>query len=71
MGSGNGRFLAYYADLHVLPSMNLELNKNLFCILYTCTLIPLEHFCHLYSGTLKPVLIQTTQNNPNFKMIAQ
>ena len=71
MDSRNGRFLAHNTDLHVLPSMNLELKKKLFCIMYTCTLIPLEHFCHLYSGTLNQFCSKQLKNNPNFKMIAQ
>ena len=40
MGSRNGRFLAYNADLHVLPSMNLELNKK-----------PVLYLVHLYTNT--------------------
>ena len=36
MGSRNGRFLAYNADLHVLPSVNLELKKTCFA---SCTLV--------------------------------
>ena len=39
MGSGNGRFLAHNADLHVLPSMNHELKK------------PVLYLVHLYTNT--------------------
>ena len=39
MGSKNGRFLAHNADLHVLPSMNLELKK------------PVLYHVHLYTNT--------------------
>ena len=39
MGSGNGRFLAHNADLHVLPSMNQELKK------------PVLYLVHLYTNT--------------------